>query len=184
MTDQQGPPETYWQYKARVEKKLAWFNGLGLSRYTDGATQWAEYAAYQQEQHREWLKYERAHYPVLTHDQGMRQLAHARLAVVTAERGVDEEQLEAAVHQLEVINYELWNTPFTTTAQQVKDRTADLSDPFQSLRDSITDAQGEVDRFQKQVDQHVRSTPPAVELLNEAQIQLDAARARLAAALG
>ena len=36
----------YWgEYKARVETALGRFRALGLSRYTDGRGEWAQYAA-------------------------------------------------------------------------------------------------------------------------------------------
>ena len=174
-----GPPQTYYEYKARVEAKLAAFRDTGLSRYGDGRAEWAEYVAYQQAQHSAWLAYEQTHYPTLTFDQGQKALADARAAVVAA--GIDPHALDVAVHALEVINYELWNTSFEETAQRIELGTEDLSDPLAPLRASLADAQAAVDTFQHQVDNHVRSSPPAAELLNGAQIQLDAVRARLAA---
>ena len=180
------PPKTYDEYKERVEAKLAAFRATGLSRYGDGRAEWAEYVAYQQEQHREWLAYEKANYPTLTFAEGQRELAAARAGVRDAEASADanEDRYVAAIHRLEIINYELWNTPFEETDSKVRDHTADLSDPFQSLRDMVNEAEKEVMTFQSQVDAGIYSSPPAVELLNEAQIQLDAARARLASAVG
>ena len=151
----EGPPRTWDEYKARVAAKLAEFNALGLSRYTDGRAQWAAYVAYQQAQHAAWLAYEKAHYQPMSFDEGQRALAAARAAVRDAEAGdvdVDEDRFVAALHQLEIINYELWHTPFSTTDAQVRDHTADLSDPFQPIRDVVEDAEDAVARFQQQVD--------------------------------
>ena len=178
----EGPPQNYWQYKDRVEAKLAAFRATGLSRFGDGRTEWAEYVAYQAEQHREWLAYERLHYPTLSHDQGQKALADARAAVVAAQAG--EGDLPIAVHQLEVINYELWGTDFEETEQRVDAGTEDLSDPLEPLRAAAKDAAFSVHIFQRQVDAGVVSSPPSSVLLAEAKRQLANAQARLDAIEG
>ena len=120
----------YGEYKARVETALGRFRALGLSRYTDGRAEWAQYSGYQTTQRRKWLRYERKHYPPLTHAEGMRLLWQAR-----SNPHLPDDS--AAVEQLQIIQYRLWNTDWIDTFTSIADGTVDLSDPFEGLRQVV-----------------------------------------------
>ena len=138
----------YWgEYKARVETALGRFRALGLSRYTDGRGEWAQYSGYQTTQRRKWQRYERKHYPPLTHAEGMRLLAKARADVkYLGDAGI---RREGAVKQLQIIQYRLWNTDWDDTAKAIMDGTVDLSDPFEGLRQVVESSRKALKRWQE-----------------------------------
>ena len=141
----------YGEYKARVETALARFRALGLSRYTDGRAEWAQYAGYQTTQRRKWQRYEHRHYPPLSHAEGMRLLWAARSAVRAAidmETG-GAEALAAATEPLQIIQYRLWNTDWIDTSTSISDGTVDLSDPFEGLRQVVESSRQALARWQE-----------------------------------
>ena len=141
----------YWgEYKGRVETALGRFRALGLSRYTDGRAEWAHYAGYQTAQHRKWLRYERKHYPPLSHAEGMRLLWEARANLVKCQAaGSPGGWLADATMMLQIIQYRLWNTDWIDTSTSISDGTVDLSDPFEGLRQVVESSRQALARWQE-----------------------------------
>ena len=138
----------YWgEYKARVETALGRFRALGLSRYTDGRGSGRSTVGYQTTQRRKWQRYERKHYPPLTHAEGMRLLAKARADVkYLGDAGI---RREAAVKQLQIIQYRSGTRTGIDTSTSISDGTVDLSDPFEGLRQVVESSRQALARWQE-----------------------------------
>ena len=181
------------RYEGIQRTAEAKFRATGKGRYTDGRAEWAEYVATITAARKEEKAYLAANYPAWTDKlQPQRELAKARADYVgaTANNG----DVQTAANRLQRAQYWLWNTSFVRTGQEIQDGTIDLSDPFQGIRDTITDAKASVARWQKEADAGATvgvSQPdgsskdvPASVMLAEAQKQLADAQSALADATG
>ena len=142
----------YWgEYKARVETALGRFRALGLSRYTDGRAEWAQYSGYQTTQRRKWQRYERKHYPPLTHAEGMRLLWAARVCGARCdhmETG-DLPRRAAATASSRSSSTGSGTRTGSTRPRRSADGTVDLSDPFEGLRQVVESSRQALARWQE-----------------------------------
>ena len=137
-----GPPRTQQEVKRLNEALLDAFYALGLSRYTSGRVEWAQTQGKMRANRAAHERYARAHYPVWTHPEMLRQLWAARFGY---RNDMCEDTLDVLCH----VNYNLWHTDFIETYEQADSGTLNLADPFSGLRKVVESARHTLKRWQE-----------------------------------